>query len=284
MIKFNLIMNKHIRYIFLLRTGIIGVLLTLVSLPSLQGESSYEYEELRRFPAKEAKQAVAVDKKFFYAISNHAIGKYDKATGERVAGWECPEGEPLIHLNSGVVLKGKLYCAHSNYSGVPMTGSIEIWDTRTMKHIGSHSFGIYSGSTTWVDFYEGHWYVAFAHYGNRAAEPNRDSSWTNLVKFDKDWNRKEGWVFPAAILEKFGVYSSSGGIFDKEGLLYVTGHDPKEIWVLKIPQAGSILEFIDTIPVNNPGQGIAWDPSEQDIFYAIYKSNREIIVSRLEKK
>ncbi len=279
-------MNKWRQLPFLLRAGFIGAFLFLVSLPGLWAESSYEYdyEELRRFPAVEAKQAVAVDAKYFYAISNHAIGKYDKTSGVRITGWDCPEGEPLIHLNSGIVLEGKLYCAHSNYPGVPMTGSIEIWDTETLRHIGSHSFGIYSGSTTWIDFYDGHWYVAFAHYGNRAAEPNRDPTWTNLVKFDKDWNRKEGWVFPAPVIEKFAGYSSSGGIFDEEGLLYVTGHDAKEIYVLKIPEAGSILELLETIEVNSPGQGIAWDRSASGILYAVYKQNREVIVSRLEKK
>ncbi len=277
-------MNAYVLSHVLNRYLYSGSFIFLALIHSLAADSSYEYQELRRFPCIEARQAVAVDEEFFYAISNHAIGKYVKSTGERVNGWECPEGQPLTHLNSGIVIEDKLYCAHSNYPEVPMTGSIEIWDTKTMKHIGSHSFGIYSGSTTWVDFYEDHWYVVFAYYGNRAAEPNHDPSWTNLVKFDKEWNRKEGWIFPKSIVEKFEVYSSSGGIIAENGLLYVTGHHEEEIYVLKIPQAGSSLEFVETIPVNSTGQGIAWDKSTPGLLYGIHKKNREVIVARLKKK
>eukprot|EP01035_Chromulina_nebulosa_P007914 gene7915-10709_t len=61
----------------------------------------WRYEELRRFKAPEAGQGVAVDKEFFYAITNHTIGKYRKATGERVAGWEGGKGGEVIHINAG---------------------------------------------------------------------------------------------------------------------------------------------------------------------------------------
>ncbi len=110
-------------------------------------------------PLRKHAQAIAVDSDCFYAIGNSSVAKYRRESGARITGWECPEGKPLIHLNSGVVLDGRLYCAHSNYPAVPMTGSIEIWDTGTMNHVGSHSFGIGMGSTTWADFYREHWYV-----------------------------------------------------------------------------------------------------------------------------
>jgi hypothetical protein len=111
----------------------------------------WRYVETRRFPAPEARQGVAADDKYLYVISNHALGKYRKDTGERVNGWECPKGEPLTHLNAGIVRKGRLYCAHSNFPGVPMLSSVEIWDTATMKHVGNHSFGRTDGSLTWID-------------------------------------------------------------------------------------------------------------------------------------
>ena len=57
-------------------------------------------------PAAEANQAVAADANCLYAMGNHVIGKYDKKTGKRLAGWECENGKPLIHLDSGVVAKG----------------------------------------------------------------------------------------------------------------------------------------------------------------------------------
>ena len=50
-----------------------------------------------------------------------------------------------------MLMDGKIYAAHSNYPDWPMTSSLEIWDAETMKHIGTHSFGIQWGSLTWVD-------------------------------------------------------------------------------------------------------------------------------------
>jgi hypothetical protein len=34
-----------------------------------------------------------------------------------------------------------LHCAHSNDPGVPTVSSIEMWDAKTLRHTGSHSFG-----------------------------------------------------------------------------------------------------------------------------------------------
>src|SRR5687768_155985 len=101
----------------------------------------WRYEELRRIPAAEAGQAAVADRDFIYAINNFTIGKYRKTSGERVAVWDSGKGGPLIHMNAGIVFEGRLYCAHSNYPGVPMVSSVEIFDTKSLKHIGSHSFG-----------------------------------------------------------------------------------------------------------------------------------------------
>jgi hypothetical protein len=108
--------------------------------PSIPSAGGWRYADIRRFPAPEARQGVAADDEFLYVISNHAIGKYRKDTGVRVAAWECPPGQPLTHLNAGIVQAGRLYCAHSNYPGVPNLSSVEIWDTATLQHVGSHSF------------------------------------------------------------------------------------------------------------------------------------------------
>jgi hypothetical protein len=109
------------------------------------------YEELRRFQAPVARQAVVADRDFLYVISNHTLGKYRKATGERVAVWEGGENGEVIHLNAGLFFEGRLYCVHSNYPGVPMLSSVEIFDPVTLKHVGSHSFGRMDGSFTWLD-------------------------------------------------------------------------------------------------------------------------------------
>ncbi len=107
------------------------------------------------FEVPEAKQAVAVDRKYFYVINNSTITKHDKKNGKLLAKWDGT-GEGITHLNSGVVIRGRLYCATSNYPGSPMAGSVEIFDASSLKHIGNHSFGIYTGSLTWTDRYKGY--------------------------------------------------------------------------------------------------------------------------------
>ncbi len=250
----------------------------------LHGEAERREELLGEFPAPEARQGVAVDSDHLYVISNFEIGKYDKTTHARVATWKCPEGDPLIHLNAGIVIDGRLYCAHSNYPEVPMTSSVEVWDAATLEHIESHSFGIGRGSLTWIDRKDGHWYACFAHYGNRAAEPNRDPSWTRLVKFDTQWQELESWVFPPSIIQEFGEYSSSGGTFGPDGRLYITGHDHKKLYVMEFPSAGSVLLHKGHIDIAAEGQAFAFDPSSSWKLYSIVKRERKVIVSQLVRR
>lgn len=187
-------------------------LLFLAWLPAQAQEDGFTVE--RRLSAPEAHQAVAVDADHVYAITNQAIGKYDKETGERVDGWTGAEDGPIIHLNSGIVRGDTLFSAHSNYPGVPMTSSIEMWDVTTMEPIGSHPFGIYEGSATWIDRHAGDWWVAFAHYdpptngeGPSGGTPGKGTAWTSLVRFSPDWQRRGGWTFPAAVLDRMRPYS-----------------------------------------------------------------------------
>ena len=259
-------------------------LLASVWVAPVPAESAWRHEEIRRFPAPEARQGVAADERFLYVISNTAIGKYDKSTGHRVATWFCPEGEPLIHLNAGVVKNGELWCAHSNYPGVPMLSSIERWNPRTLQPSGSHSFGRFAGSLTWVDQdATGNWFGFFAHYGNRAAEPGKDPSWSMLVQFDDAWQPVQSWSMPAELLEKFDRYSSSGGAFGPDGLLFMTGHDHPELYVMAFPEAGSTLRLVDTIAISAEGQAFCWDPRDDTILYSILKRTREVIVSRITR-
>lgn len=240
-----------------------------------------DFKELGRFSAVEARQGVAVDAEAYYVISNHAIGKYSKSTQAKLAHWECDEGEPLIHLNAGIVYNGRLYCAHSNYPGVPMTSSIEVFDTSNLQHVESHSFGIFWGSLTWIDRKDDAWYACFAHYSNRAAEPNRDPSWSVLIKFDDQWTRQESWIFPSKLIEAFDGYSSSGGGFGPDGSLYVTGHDHPQLYALEFPDGGSQLIWKNTIEISAEGQAFAWDPTSNANFVSILKREREVILGHI---
>lgn len=239
------------------------------------------FEEVRRFPAPEANQAVAVDDLYFYAISNRSIGKYEKETGRRVDAWEGGADGPIIHLDSGVVIDGLLYCAHSNYPGVPMTSSIEIFDPETMTHVGSRSFGITEGSATWVDRHDGHWWVTFANYSGPGGVPGRGSEWTSLVELDDSWRRVAGFVYPAEVVESFDVMSNSGGTWGRDGKLYITGHDEGVVFVLALPESGSVLRLEGELPITAEGQGIAWDRAEPGTMYSIIRSSREVVESRL---
>jgi hypothetical protein len=238
------------------------------------------HHELRRFSAREAVQGVAVDDRHFYAIANRALGKYRKDTGERVVGWQGEKDGPIKHLNAGVVIGGLLYCAHSNYPEQPPASSVEIWDTSTLKHVRTHSFGVFEGSLTWVAPREDHWFACFAHYEKSGAGTG-DPALTQVVKLDSEWRRVAGWLFPPALIERFAGHSSSGGAFGPDGRLCVTGHDAQELYVLTFPEAGSVLKWETTLAISAEGQAFAWDPVQTNIVYSISRKNREVIVSEV---
>ncbi len=256
---------------------------TQVAIP---GPGEWRFEEIRRFKAPEARQGVAADADFLYVISNHDLGKYPKAGGARLAAWTCPEGDPLTHVNAGLVHAGRLYGAHSNYPGVPHVSSVEMWDPATLRHLGSVSFGRTDGSLTWIDRRDGRWLACFVHYAKRGGEPGKDQSWTRLAEYDDDWRPTgRGWVFPAALITHLGSrgFSMSGGAVGPGGFLFVTGHDERELCVLEFPTAGSTLRWIATIPMTAEGQAFAWDPVEPGVIHLILKSAREVITGRVTR-
>jgi hypothetical protein len=260
-----------------------AILTGLVSICFAGGTNAadHQFKEVTRFNMPEARQGVAVDQDYIYVIGTRRIGKYEKSTAKEVAKWEESEDGPIIHLDSGVIINGKLYCAHSNYPGVPMTSSIEIWDAETLEHIDSHSFGIHWGSCTWIDRHNGFWWAAFAHYEKWKSVTGKGTEWTTVVKFDDQWRDLQAWVFPDEVIEKFRPMSNSGGSWGPDSLLYCTGHDLPELYAFRIPQKGSVLELVETIPINILGQGIAWDRSDRGIIFGIRKKDRQVVVSKL---
>lgn len=243
--------------------------------------SSRRFEEVRRFRVPEAHQGVVVDEHYFYAIDNNTIAKYDRRTGARVGEWKGDPNGPIIHLNSCVVRGPRLVCAHSNYPGVPMLSSIEVWNTADMRHLESHSFGVYEGSLTWAIRGEGDWWLAFANYGGAAGTPGHGPEWTTLVRMDDQWRRKEAYAFPVALVERLAPNSSSGGNWGPDGLLYVTGHDEDEVYLLRIPKMGSVLEWVETIPAPLQGQAWSFDPTEPGTIWGIRRGTGEVVVARL---
>ncbi len=225
--------------------------------------------------APEARQGVAVDAEALYVIDNQYIGKYDKRDGTRLGHWDGRDGKRIQHLNSGVVIDGRLYCAHSNYPDTPMVSSIEIWDSGSLTHVGSHSFGIYAGSATWVDYYDDSWWVMFAHYAGRGGEPGKGPEWSTLIRFDPRWQRQAAFTLPDELVDTFAPYSNSGGAWGDDGLLYLSGHDGAWLYVVELPDAGSELVYRTRVPAEIDGQGIAWDrsTSTRDLYGLVRDSN-----------
>jgi|GEM_PF-333003 len=231
--------------------------------------------EIRRFPAPEAHQAVAVDESSFYAISNRTIARYDKRSGERVARWDAPVGSDIKHLNSGIVKNGRLVCANSNWPTKPLNNSIEVFDAEQMTHLESISFAETDGAINWVERYDGAWWVVFAFYGE--AEVRR----TKLVRYDEQWNETGKWMFPESVIQRFLPMSNSGGCFGPNGNLYVTGHDHAELYVLEIPANKSELKHVTTVPAPITGQGIAWDSHDPGVLLGINRASHEVVFLRV---
>lgn len=261
-----------------MRKAAVALLLSLAA----SAAAAQTAEVVRRYPAPEARQGVAVDARHLYAVDNSVIAKYDKQTGRKVAEWKGDPGR-FPHLNSCNVVGRELVCASSNYPAVPMASSVEIFDPVRMTHTRSVSLGPQVGSLTWVDRKDGFWWAGFANYGDRGGEPGRDTRWTTLVKFDDQWRRTESWLFPPTVIARMTPRSSSGGVWGDDGLLYVTGHDETEVYVLRLPEGGATLDHVGTIHVAVEGQAIAFDRSQPRMLYGISRPRREIVGMRLPK-
>lgn len=234
---------------------------------------SQQAVEFDRFAAPNATQGVAVDKDYLYVISNSRIVKYTKATHEQVDSWEGP----LKHMNSGAVIKGKLYCVNSNYPLSPPASSIEIFDPNTLEHIANHSLGIYAGSLTWLDWHEGYWYAMFAQYENEAKELGKDAYFSQIVQFDSLWRRTAGWILPKDLIDKNRPLSISGGGFAPDGNIYLSPHHDLELYIIRLPKMGYEVEWVQTIASPTQGQAFAWDKSAPWKLYGIHRQNREVI-------
>ncbi|WP_225199137.1 hypothetical protein [Gluconobacter oxydans] len=237
---------------------------------------------IRTLPAKEATQGVANDRQFLYAIQNSTIGKYDRQTGKRVGGWS---GDPaiFIHINSCEVQGTELVCAMSDYPQLPMWSSVEWFDTRTMQHTRTHSFGPGRGSLTWIDWHDGSWWACFANYDGDGGEAPRDHRSTLLVRMDSRFSTQEQWLFPEDVLERFGHHSASGGHWGRDGLLYVTGHDAQELYALQLPQAGGRLRHVATYQLPTHGQAFDWDALTANRLWTIDRQTQTLVNSQLPR-
>ncbi len=250
---------------------------TFAAASTLSGSEASEItvRELQRFAVPEAHQAVAVDATSFYAIANRTIARYEKATAKPLAKWTAPAGSPILHLNSGIVLDGRLYCANSNWPKSPLKNSVEIFEAKTLEHLERREFSEAVGAINWIERHRGSWWIVFAFYGD--ADVRR----TELVRYDDQWHRTGAWRFPETVIQRFLPNSNSGGAFGPNGQLFVTGHDHSELYVLDVPEKGGELAHVATVSAPIPGQGIAWDRSDIGTVFGIVRSSHEVVCMRL---
>jgi len=183
------------------------------------------------------------------------------------------------HSNSWTVGEHVLVSAASNYPKVPQTSAVEIFDTRTMRHIRSISLGFGPGSLTALDRHDGKWWAVYANYAGKGGEPNRDYRYTLLARLDDAFRQEAAWTFPDEVLARFAPFSCSGLSWRKDGRLYATGHDRPELYELALPQAGSRLELRRTIGIATPGQAIDWDPVETGRLWSIDRATTMMVAS-----
>jgi hypothetical protein len=261
----------------MMRRVVLAALLALGAEPAL-AQATLQAEPVHRYDAPEANQGVAVDTTSIYAVDNSRIGRYDKKTGKRTGGWS---GDPKVfpHLNSCAAIGAELVCASSNYPATPMASTVEVFDRARLAHLRSIPLGHQVGSLTWVVKKDGAWWAGFANYDGKGGEPGRDHTASAVVKFDAAWKPLAQWSFPKSVLDRFAGYSTSGGVWGADGLLYVTGHDLAEVYALRAPAGGGVLEHVATIAVPIEGQAIALDANRT--LFGISRKNRQVVAVRL---
>lgn len=255
------------------------IIVAAMSATPLAAQQQLAATEIRRFAAEEAGQGAAAGPAHVYAVVNSAIGKYAKADGAMTGSWRGADRGPFVHINSCKVRNQDLVCSHSNFPGLPMASSIETFDAATLAHKSSHSLGTVAGSLTWLDHHDGGNWAGFAEYDGKGGTPGRDHRWAQIVTFDDAWRRTGGYILPETVLARLKPHAMSGGAFGSDGLLYLSGHDRPELYAMRIPTAGSVLEHVATIQVPFEGQAFSWDMTQpgERIIYAISRPERSIV-------
>jgi hypothetical protein len=240
---------------------------------------SRQAETVRRYDAG-ATQGAAVGPADVYAVSNSRIVRFDKKTGARRAEW-IGDRARFPHINACAVVGRELVCASSNFPATPQVSTVEVFDAQALAHKRSVSLGLGTGSVTWVDRHAGAWWVMFANYDGKGGEPPRDHRHTTLVKFDDQWRRLEAWALPASILERIAPMSISGGGWGPDGRLYLSGHDRPELYAVRIPDGGGVLDHLEILGREAEGQAIDWDESEPGVLYGVTRRTRELLAMRV---
>ena len=229
--------------------------------------SAVGFTQYRVLSAPEAVQAAAATTDHVFAITSDKVAVYARRSGQRIG----VSTGPARHLNSGLVWKGKLLCAHSNYPQLPEKSEVKVLDPLTLKLTTFKSLGDRGGSLTWIVRRGPHWLCNFARYDEHNHE-------TFLVEFDAQFKELRRWTYPRSVIEKLGRFSLSGGVWYQDELL-VTGHDDPVAFRLQLPPTGKQLKHLGSYPVPFSGQGFAVDPVGGGLV-GIHRARRQVIFAR----
>lgn len=234
----------------------------------------------KRIAASEARQGVATDGEFVFAIDNSDIGKYEIASGERVAGFKG-EADSFPHMNSCTVVEEALVCAASNYPHTPHRGRVEFFNASDLRHQRTVELPDNPGSLTVFDRHAGHWWAVFANYDATGGVPGQDHTATQIARLSDGFTIEQSWTLPPTVLARIAPKSISGGVWGSDGLFYVSGHDKPEIYVLALPESGSVMRHVGTFATASFGQAIALDPHSPQRMWSIDRATKSMIASRL---
>lgn len=269
--------NRHGRMIF---PEFMAFLALMMAAPaSAQPVLAYALPE-RSMIAPEARQGVASDGQHVFAVDNSNIGKYVIRNGRQIAHFD---GDPanFPHLNSCTLARQELVCASSNYPAPVHRGTVEFFDPATLAHLRSVALPQNPGSLTVLDRRGEHWWAVFAHYDGKGGTKERDHHDTLLARLDENFAVQQQWTLPTSILARLAPRSISGASWNENGFLYVSGHDKPEIYVLALPEQGSVMHHVATIPVAFFGQAIDFDPGDPTLLWSIDRGSRTLFASRM---
>jgi hypothetical protein len=83
------------------------------------------------------------------------------------------------------------------------------------------------------------------------------------------------------VLDRIAPMSISGGGWGPDGKLYLSGHDLPELYVMRLPMGGGVLDHLDTIAMEAEGQAIDWDESQPGMLYGITRRTKEILAMKV---
>lgn len=230
--------------------------------------------------AQEARQGVASDGRNIYVIDNSRIGNYAIGDSRKIGEFV---GDPATfpHLNSCTLAENALVCASSNYPAVPHRGTVEIFDPESMTHLRSIALPANPGSLTALDRHDGRWWAVFANYDGKGGIAGQDHTATVLTEMDGNFAILRRWTFPETVLRRIAPYSISGASWSADGRLFVSGHDKPEVYVLALPEEGTVLRHAATWATASFGQAIDFDPADPGRLWSIDRKSRVVIASRV---